>query len=46
MGELVQAGKIRGYGFCNDNSVGLVASAEIARKLGVPPPCTMHNDFR
>ena len=37
MGDLVEQGKIRGYGFCNDNAVGLVGCAEAAKRLGVAP---------
>lgn len=44
-GELVASGKIRGYGFCNDNAVGLVSSAQVAKQLGVAGPCVMQNDF-
>ncbi|KAK7254187.1 aldo-keto reductase [Aureococcus anophagefferens] len=45
MGELMKAGKIRGYGACNDNSVGLMGMHAAARELGVPPPCAMENDY-
>jgi len=45
LGDLVAEGKIRGYGFCNDNAVGLVASAEASKRLGVTPPCLLQNDF-
>jgi len=45
LGELVASGKVRGYGFCNDNAVGLVGAAEVARRLGVAGPCVMQNDF-
>lgn len=45
LGELVAAGKVRAYGFCNDNAVGLVASAEGSRRLGVAPPAVMQNDY-
>jgi len=45
MGELIQAGKIRGYGYCNDNCYGLTASYYVAKALGVPPPCCLQNDY-
>mmetsp|Transcript_20003 Transcript_20003/g.60572 ORF Transcript_20003/g.60572 Transcript_20003/m.60572 type:complete len:375 (-) Transcript_20003:1074-2198(-) len=45
LGELMRAGKIRGYGSCNDNVFGLTMLYETARRLGVPPPCTLQNDF-
>ncbi|KAH8058291.1 oxidoreductase [Aureococcus anophagefferens] len=45
MGELMKAGKIRGYGACNDNSVGLMGMHAAARELGVAPPCAMENDY-
>lgn len=45
MGKLMRAGKIRGWGMCNDNAYGLAASVYTARALGVPPPCVMQNDY-
>jgi len=45
MGGLVKAGKIRGWGMCNDNTYGLTASAYTARALGVAPPIVMQNDY-
>ena len=41
MGKLIEEGKIRGYGSCNDNAVGLMGMAAVAKRLGVPGPCTM-----
>ena len=35
MGALIKAGKIRGYGFCNDNCFGLTAAHYTAKMLGV-----------
>jgi aryl-alcohol dehydrogenase-like predicted oxidoreductase len=29
MGELIAAGKIRGWGLCNDNAFGLTACCEV-----------------
>ena len=45
MGDLIQQGKIRGWGLCNDNAFGITACCEIAKRLGVPPPVSMQNDF-
>ena len=45
MGGLVKAGKIRGWGICNDNAYGLTASTYVCRSLGVEPPCVMQNDY-
>ncbi len=45
MGGLIKAGKIRGWGMCNDNCYGLTASCYAARELGVPPPVTLQNDY-
>ena len=41
MEELVQAGKIRGWGLCNDNAYGLTACTRTAKALGTTPPCTV-----
>ena len=45
MGKLVKEGKIRGWGMCNDNCYGMVASCAAADKLEVERPCVMQNDF-
>jgi len=45
MSSLVRAGKIRGWGMCNDNAYGLTASAYAARALGGTPPVVMQNDY-
>uniref|UniRef100_A0A7S3ZQL0 NADP-dependent oxidoreductase domain-containing protein n=1 Tax=Pelagomonas calceolata TaxID=35677 RepID=A0A7S3ZQL0_9STRA len=45
MGELIREGKIRGYGACNDNAVGLMGMYGAARELGVPGPLCMQNDY-
>ena len=45
MGKLIEAGKIRGYGSCNDNAVGLMGLAAAAKRHGVPGPCTMQGDY-
>eukprot|EP00466_Bigelowiella_natans_P001401 jgi/Bigna1/139276/aug1.49_g13984 len=47
MSKLVKAGKIRGWGMCNDNAYGLAASCAAAKLLGggATAPCVMQNDF-
>jgi len=45
MGDLIKQGKIRGWGLCNDNAFGLTACCETAKRLNVPPPVSMQNDF-
>ena len=39
--SLVQEGKIRGWGLCNDNAFGLTACSRTAKSLGTTPPCTV-----
>jgi len=45
MENLVQAGKIRTWGLCNDNSYGLTACTRTARALGTTPPASIQGDF-
>jgi aryl-alcohol dehydrogenase-like predicted oxidoreductase len=45
MEDLVQAGKIRGWGLCNDNAYGLTACTRTAKMLGTTPPCSIQGDF-
>lgn len=45
MEKLIQAGKIRGWGLCNDNAYGLTACTRTARMLGTTPPCSIQGDF-
>ena len=45
MEELVQEGKIRGWGLCNDNAYGLTACTRSAKMLGTTPPCSIQGDF-
>ena len=45
MTGLVKAGKIRGWGMCNDNAYGLTASCYAARQLGGVQPIVMQNDY-
>jgi diketogulonate reductase-like aldo/keto reductase len=41
MEDLIQSGKIRGWGLCNDNAFGLTASSRTAKALGTTPPFTV-----
>lgn len=45
MEGLVQEGKIRGWGLCNDNAYGLTACTRTAKALGTTPPCSIQGDF-
>lgn len=46
MSDMVKAGKLRGWGMCNDNTYGLTASCYAARALpGGVAPCVMENDY-
>ena len=45
MEGLVQEGKIRSWGLCNDNAYGLTACTRTAKMLGTTPPCTLQGDF-
>ncbi|CAB9497843.1 Aldo-keto reductase (Fragment) [Seminavis robusta] len=45
MEGLVQEGKIRGWGMCNDNTYGLTACTRTAKMLGTTPPCNLQGDF-
>lgn len=45
MQELIDEGKIRGWGLCNDNAYGLTASTKTASALGTTPPCCLQGDF-
>lgn len=45
MEELIQAGKIKGWGLCNDNAYGLTACTRAAKMLGTTPPCSIQGDF-
>jgi aryl-alcohol dehydrogenase-like predicted oxidoreductase len=46
MGSLVSAGKIRGWGICNDNCFGLTSSYYAARLTpGAVAPICMQNDY-
>ncbi len=45
MQELIDEGKIRGWGMCNDNAYGLTGCTRTAKALGVTPPCSLQGDF-
>ena len=45
MGSLIDAGKLRGWGSCNDNAYGLAGMCYAARAVGAPPPCVMQGDY-
>jgi aryl-alcohol dehydrogenase-like predicted oxidoreductase len=45
MEGLIQEGKIRGWGLCNDNAYGLTACTRTAKALGTTPPCSIQGDF-
>lgn len=45
MEKLIEQGKIRGWGLCNDNAYGLTACTRTAKMLGTTPPCSIQGDF-
>jgi len=45
MQKLIDQGKIRGWGLCNDNAYGLTACTRTAKGLGTTPPCSFQGDF-
>eukprot|EP00956_Cyclotella_meneghiniana_P002424 scaffold2730_cov89-Cyclotella_meneghiniana.AAC.2 len=45
MQDLIDEGKIRGWGLCNDNAYGLTGCTRTAKGLGVTPPCSIQGDF-
>ena len=45
MEDLVQSGKIRGWGLCNDNAYGLTACTRTAKMVGITPPFSIQGDF-
>lgn len=45
MQKLIDQGKIRGWGLCNDNAYGLTACTTTANYLQTTPPCTMQGDY-
>ncbi|KAG2494215.1 hypothetical protein HYH03_007571 [Edaphochlamys debaryana] len=45
MGALIKEGKIRHWGLSNETSYGVAQMCEAAKRLGVPPPISIQNDF-
>jgi len=45
MGELIKSGKILSWGLSNETPFGIVHFCESAKRLGVPLPITIQNDF-
>ncbi|KAL4521402.1 hypothetical protein Ndes2437B_g08008 [Nannochloris sp. 'desiccata'] len=45
IGDLIKAGKVRHWGVSNETPYGVVMMTETAKKLGVPLPVTIQNDF-
>lgn len=45
MQKLIDQGKIKGWGLCNDNAYGLTACTRTAKGLGTTPPCSIQGDF-
>eukprot|EP00798_Chlamydomonas_sp_ICE-L_P012566 gene12566-15788_t len=45
MGDLIKEGKVRHWGLSNETAFGVCKMVETAKKLGVPPPITIQNDF-
>lgn len=45
MQKLIDQGKIRGWGLCNDNAYGLTGCCLTAKALGTTPPCSLQGDF-
>jgi aryl-alcohol dehydrogenase-like predicted oxidoreductase len=45
VGELIKAGKIKYWGLSNETAYGVTRMCETAKKLGVPLPITIQNDY-
>uniref|UniRef100_A0A383W131 NADP-dependent oxidoreductase domain-containing protein n=1 Tax=Tetradesmus obliquus TaxID=3088 RepID=A0A383W131_TETOB len=45
MGELIQAGKVKYWGLSNETTFGVCQFCETAKRLGVPLPVSIQNDF-
>lgn len=45
MGELLKQGKILSWGLSNETPFGLCQFAEASKRLGVPPPLSLQQDF-
>jgi aryl-alcohol dehydrogenase-like predicted oxidoreductase len=45
MQKLIDQGKIRGWGLCNDSAYGLATCCATAKALGTTPPCSFQGDY-
>lgn len=45
MGDLIKEGKIKHWGLSNESAHGVTMFCETAKRLGVPKPITIQNDF-
>ena len=45
VGELIKAGKVRHWGLSNETAYGVTRFCEAAKRLGVPLPITIQNDY-
>lgn len=45
MQDLIDEGKIRSWGLCNDNAYGLTACTRTAKFMGTTPPSSIQGDF-
>ena len=45
IGELIQAGKVKAWGLSNETTFGVCQFSEACKRLGVPLPCSIQNDF-
>ncbi|CAD7696188.1 unnamed protein product [Ostreobium quekettii] len=45
MGELIKEGKIRHWGLSNETTFGVCKFCEVARRMGLPQPVSIQNDF-
>ena len=45
MTDLIKAGRIRYWGLSNETAYGVTMMCETAKRLGVPLPITIQNDF-
>lgn len=45
VGELLESGKIKQWGLSNENAYGVTMMCETAKRLGVPLPVSIQNDY-
>lgn len=45
VGDLLTSGKIRQWGLSNENAFGVTMMCESAKRLGVPLPVSIQNDY-